>query len=275
MSVDRRLFLCGAGAIVGCTLGRTGIAEAVEARSGRAATTRKQWEALVGAAGTANLSCVRTTEILEGPFYYESSPLRGAIAEQHAGERVRLGITVAGMIMANRCVPLSGAIVDVWQTDGASLYSNVGADLQTVDTVGQTFLRGHQVTDENGYVEFDTVVPGWEIMAAPAPLSVALRTTHVHVKVFHEREVLTTQLFFPDALLDDLYARVDPYQSRRALTAPGLSRPYERIPNGKDRFFLESNSQPMAVTRENGVLVAKATIGVASQGNLGITPLFR
>jgi hypothetical protein len=31
----------------------------------------------------------------------------------------------------------------------------------------------------------------------------------------------------------------------------------------------------MAVTRENGVLVAKATIGVASQGNLGITPLFR
>lgn len=275
MGFDRRIFLRSAGAIAGCALGRTGLVDAAEVRSGRAATTRKEWEALVGAAGQANFTCVRTSEILEGPFYYESSPLRRAISEQHAGERVRLGITIAGIILADRCMPLTGAIVDVWQTDGMGLYSNVGADLQGVDTVGQTFLRGHQVTDENGYVEFDTVVPGWEIMAAPAPLHVALRTTHVHVKVFHEREVLTTQLFFPDPLLDDLYANVEPYKSHRAMTAPGLTRAYERIPNGKDRFYLESHSQPVTVTREKGMLVAKATIGVASQGNLGFTPLFR
>jgi protocatechuate 3,4-dioxygenase beta subunit len=275
MGFDRRIFLRGAGAIVGCALGRAGLAEAAEVRSGRAATTRKEWEALVGAAGQANFNCVPTAEILEGPFYYESSPLRSAIAERHQGERVRLGITVAGMILPNRCMPLTGAIVDIWQTDGVGLYSNVGPDLQNVDTVGQSFLRGHQVTDENGYVEFDTLVPGWEIMAAPPPLHVALRTTHVHVKVFHEREVLTTQLFFPDALLDDLYANVEPYKSHRAMTAPGLSRPDERIANGKDRFYLESNSQPVSVAREHGVLVAKATIGVMSQGNLGIKPLFR
>ena len=275
MSFNRRRFLGGAGAIVGCTLGPVGLAEAAAARSGRIATTKKEWEALVGAAGTANLTCVRTAEVLEGPFYYESSQLRSAISERHAGERVRLGITIAGMIMPSRCMPLTGAIVDVWQTDGLGVYSNVGADLQAVDTVGQTFLRGHQITDENGYVEFDTVVPGWEIMAAPAPLNVALRTSHVHVKVFHEREVLTTQLFYPDPLLDELYARVEPYKSTRARTAPGLTRSYERIPNGNDRFYLESNSKPVSVTRENGVLVAKATIGVASQGNLGFTPLFR
>ncbi len=48
------------------------------------------------------------------------------------------------------CYPLSGAIVDIWQTDPTGLYSNVGPDLQPVDTSGQFFLRGHQVTDEKG-----------------------------------------------------------------------------------------------------------------------------
>jgi protocatechuate 3,4-dioxygenase beta subunit len=230
---------------------------------------------MVRNAGTANLTCIQASEMVEGPFYYESSLQRRAIAEQHAGERMRLGITLAGVMQLNRCMPLTGAIVDVWQTDATGLYSNVGADLQPVDTVGQTFLRGHQLTDENGYVEFDTIVPGWEIVAAPPPLNAALRTTHVHVKVFHEREVLTTQLFLPDELLDGLYANVDPYQSHRLMTAPGLSRSYERISNGKDRFYGESKSQPMTVTREKGVLVAKATIGVVSQGNRGFTTLFR
>jgi protocatechuate 3,4-dioxygenase beta subunit len=172
-------------------------------------------------------------------------------------------------------MPLRGAVIDVWHTDATGLYSNVGADLQPVDTVGQTFLRGHQVTDENGYVEFDTIVPGWEIVAAPAPLNVARRTTHIHVKVFHEREVFTTQLFFPDQLLDGLYANVEPYKTHRLMTAPGLTRSYERIPNGNDAFFRESKSQPMTVARDKGMLVAKATIGVMSQGNLGFTPLFR
>ncbi len=51
-----------------------------------------------------------------------------------------------------------------------------------------------------------------------------MRTTHVHVKGFHEREVLTTQLFFPDELIDGLYGDVEPCKSHRLMTAPGLSR---------------------------------------------------
>lgn len=89
-----RGFLSGAGAIVGCTLGRAGIAEAVDARSGRTPTSRKDRDAIIRGWG------------------------------------------------------------HVWQTDATGLYSNVGTDLQPMDTVGQTFLR---VTDENGYVEFETI----------------------------------------------------------------------------------------------------------------------
>jgi protocatechuate 3,4-dioxygenase beta subunit len=138
-----------------------------------------------------------------------------------------------------------------------------------------TFLRGHQLTDENGYVEFDSIVPGWEVVAAAAPVLVARRTTHIHVKAFHEREVLTTQLYFPDPVIDQLYAEAEPYRSHRLLTAPGLDRAYERIRNGEDIFYNRAKAEPMTVERVNGVLVAKATIGVISQGDRGFDTLFR
>jgi hypothetical protein len=79
----------------------------------------------------------------------------------------------------------SGPVVDIWHADADGLYSNVGADLQEENTVGQTFMRGHQVADATGMVEFNSVVPGWEIGRNVA------RTTHVHVKVFHENKVVT------------------------------------------------------------------------------------
>ena len=180
-----------------------------------------------------------------------------------------------GLGEGGRCFPLAGAIIDIWQTSPAGLYSNVGKDLQPVDTRGQSFLRGHQVTDDKGYVEFDTIVPGWEIVPAAPPVGVAKRTTHIHVKAFHEREVLTTQLYLPDPLIDQLYADVEPYKSHRLLTAPGLSQSYERIRNGQDRFYNMAKAQPMGVQRVNGVLVAKATIGVISQFEPGVRTLFR
>jgi protocatechuate 3,4-dioxygenase beta subunit len=268
----------GAGAIVGCALGRLGIAEADEVRSGRTPITRKEWDAIVRNAGNATLTCVQTPQVVEGPFYYESSLERGSIAEKHAGEPLRLGITLAGLVPgagSGQCMPLAGAVIDVWHTDATGLYSNVGTDLQPFDTVGQTFLRGHQITDDKGYVEFDTIVPGWEIVAAAAPVIAALRTTHIHVKAFHGREVLTAQLYLPDELIDGLYANAEPYKSHRLLTAPGLTRSYERIRNNDDMFYLASQSQPMTVTREKGVLVAKAVLGIASQGNRGFRNLFR
>ena len=276
MGVDRRIFLNGAGAIVGCTLGRVGLAEAEAARNGRTPITKQEWGEIIRGGTTGTLTCVRTPEVVEGPFYYESSLERRSLAESHAGEPLRLGITLAGLIPGgSRCTPLSGAIIDVWHTDAAGLYSNVGSDLQPVDTVGQTFLRGHQVTDDRGYVEFETIVPGWEIVAARPPVVAARRTTHIHVKAFHGRQVLTAQLYFPDQLIDDLYTSVEPYKSHQLLTAPGLTRSYGRIHNAEDLFYTSSKSQPMTVTREKGVLVAKATLGVASQGNRGFKNYFR
>jgi protocatechuate 3,4-dioxygenase beta subunit len=64
-----------------------------------------------------------------------------------------------------------------------------------------TYLRGAQVADANGIVRFTTIYPGWY----------AGRTTHIHCKVHIDKKtVLTTQLFFDDALNDEVYT-VPPY----------------------------------------------------------------
>jgi protocatechuate 3,4-dioxygenase beta subunit len=223
-----------------------------------------------------NLTCVRTPEANDGPFYYESSPHRRNITEGRNGLKLQLGITIANAtIPGNTCSPLAGAVVDIWQADGDGIYSNVGPDLQTVDTLGSNFMRGHQVTDASGTVQFDTVVPGWEMVTAPAPKNVVLRTTHIHIKVFHEHKITTAQLFFPDEFLDGLYASTDPYTKHRQMTAPGAGRNYDRIRNTQDDIFVNDHSKPMPIRREGNMVIAQATIGLVTMGTQGMAPLFR
>jgi len=275
MDMDRRRFVRGAGVILG-TLGvGSGVAGAQEFHDGHSPLTRGEWDRMVLGTGREPFTCVATPAMTEGPFYYETSLERRSLAEGRLGEPLRLGIRLAGIGVNQLCQPLPGAVIDVWHTDASGLYSNVGPDLQPVDTTGQTFLRGHQFTDDNGYAEFDTIIPGWEIVAAPPPRIVSRRTTHIHVKAYHGRNVLTTQLFFADDLTDKLYSATEPYRSHAMLSAPGLDHPYPRIRNGQDPFFPRSGATPMTVERINGVLTAKATIGVMAGGHPGVRTLFR
>ena len=59
--------------------------------------------------------------------------------------------------------------VDVWQANYQGIYSDEAAE----GTVGKKFLRGYQVTDENGTVQFTTVYPGWY----------SGRTVHIHFRI--------------------------------------------------------------------------------------------
>jgi protocatechuate 3,4-dioxygenase beta subunit len=222
-----------------------------------------------------NTTCVRTEDAPEGPFYYESSALRRAIAEGHAGVPLRLGVNVSTLTIPSGCSPLVGAIVDVWQADAEGMYSNVGSDVQVKDTVGQTFLRGHQVTDQNGRVEFDTIVPGWELVSMIEPVHVGPRTPHIHVRVFYERQIATTQLFLPDDLMDQVFAGIEPYRSHRLMTAPALDKSYERIRNADDLVFNLMHGQPMGYQREGKGLVANASIAMATSGGRGLKSYFR
>jgi protocatechuate 3,4-dioxygenase beta subunit len=237
---------------------------------GTAPTTVADIDALAAQRRDGRFTCIRTPESNDGPYYYTSSQERRALAEGRSGVKLKLRVAVASALRpGDTCPPLSNAVVDIWHADADGLYSNVGADLQEVDTVGQTFMRGHQVTDATGIVEFDSIVPGWEIGRNVA------RTTHVHVKVFHENKIITAQLYFPDEFIDELYAGVDPYRLHVQRRVPGAERTLSRLRNDEDGVYMIEQSTPMPIRREGDVVIAEATIGIATLGSFGVAPAFR
>lgn len=278
MTIDRRLFLGGAGVVAGSMLSGLGPASAQGYKSGTEAITKQEWDAMVLHSRANDFTCSYTAEYTEGPFYYESSLRRRDVTEGQPGERLRLKLRLGSLGAVQKdvqCSPLIDGIVDIWQSNAAGLYSNVGGEIQYEDTTGQTFLRGHQLTDENGYVEFDTIVPGWEIVASASPKGIAQRTNHIHVKAYHGRQVITTQLLFPDDLLEHLYAEVEPYKSFQKLTAPGLDYYVDRVRNQDDYYTHIYGVHPLEIERVDGVLTAEVTLGMISNGNMGIAPIFR
>lgn len=275
MKKSRRRFIAATAALAASELAGQGVA--AEPRDGRKAMTQEEMDSLVLTMfKNPRHTCVRTPESNDGPFYYESSPLRRDITEGRKGARLKLIINVEATIPGTVCAPLANSLVDVWHADADGMYSNVGNDIQNVDTRGGTFMRGHQVAGSDGRVEFDTVVPGWELVTAPPPINMIVRATHIHVKVFNDHKVATTQLYFTDAFLDELYAEADPYRANRQMTAPALKgRKVDRIRNDEDHIFVGDNSTPMTVTRQGDVLVAEATIGLVTIGTMGTKTLFR
>lgn len=149
--------------------------------------------------------CVITPEVTEGPYYFDPALERADITEGRPGVKTLVRLQVVDAM----CKPLEGARVDIWHCDATGLYSNYpgqGEDRQT-DTTGTTFMRGTLFTGANGIAEFTSVYPGWY----------RGRTTHVHFKVFIDQtNILTGQIFFPDALSEYLYLNVAPYNERSA-----------------------------------------------------------
>jgi protocatechuate 3,4-dioxygenase beta subunit len=144
-------------------------------------------------------ACTLTAEQTEGPYYFDADSIRSDIREDREGTTLRLAIRVRA---AGECTPLADAVVDVWHCDASGVYS--GFD----EGEGERFLRGAQVTNAEGVVQFRTIYPGWY----PG------RTPHIHVKVHVDRRTaLTTQLYFDEATNERVYARA-PYEQGRDQT---------------------------------------------------------
>jgi protocatechuate 3,4-dioxygenase beta subunit len=149
-------------------------------------------------------ACILTPQAEEGPFYFDPKLVRSDIAEDKTGVPLTLRLRV---IEAGPCTAISGARVDIWHCDAQGLYSAFRGqgDRHAIDTTSKTFLRGTQMTDTAGWVEFKTIYPGWYDG----------RTTHIHFKVFlDQRTVLIGQTFLPDALNEFIYNNVPEYEGR-------------------------------------------------------------
>ena len=150
-------------------------------------------------------ACTLTAQQTEGPYYFDASSIRTDITEDRAGVPLRLAMRVRA---SGSCEPLSNAVVDIWHCDAGGIYSgfesaSAGAGGESEEG-SQKFLRGAQVTDADGIVQFNTIFPGWY----------QGRTVHIHAKVHVDNEtVLTTQVYFDDEVTDSVLG-LEPYSSR-------------------------------------------------------------
>lgn len=153
---------------------------------------------------------VPAAEMTEGPYYGSRCPERSDIREGRSGVNFELLIKVVD-VKDFRSLP--GISVDIWHCDAQGNYSgyDFDPDVQPLDvqyqapTTPDTYLRGSQVTNDDGVVRFLSIFPGWY----------AARTPHIHVKVFSgDRCVLTTQLYIAEQHLNEVYTKDRNYARR-------------------------------------------------------------
>jgi protocatechuate 3,4-dioxygenase beta subunit len=161
--------------------------------------------ALAQAATTVTATPTET----EGPYWVDEFLNRADLALDPSDNSVQIGFplvlnVIVSQLVDGVTVPVPGAYVDVWHCNASGVYSDVAAQ----NTVGKKFLRGYQVSDAKGFVQYLTVYPGWY----------SGRTVHIHsrVRIFHGDQVttnFTTQFFFDDSITDQVYLTV-PYNQR-------------------------------------------------------------
>jgi protocatechuate 3,4-dioxygenase beta subunit len=163
-----------------------------------------------------NEGCRPTVRLTAGPYYVLESLVRSDIREDRAGMPLRLSFT---MVDDYWCTPLEGVTVDVWHSDADGLYSGVVNEFfdhasllpsgEKIDTRERpSFLRGRQISDSQGRVEFATIYPGWY----------SGRLSHIHVRAVmagrEEWSAFVTQLFLPPEMDRYVYGEAEPYRAR-------------------------------------------------------------
>ena len=153
-------------------------------------------------------ACRPWAEQDEGPYHRDTQPERRDVVEDRDGAALQLGIRLA----SEDGSPATGATVEIWQCDAHGRYSGFPPPDSIVPTATapktqylpeDTFLRGRQRTDAAGMVEFRTIYPGWY----PG------RTVHIHLIVQVDERALTSQLYFPEPVNDDVLSQL-PYAAR-------------------------------------------------------------
>ena len=180
-------------------------------------------------------ACVARPEQTAGPYFVDDMLRRSDIRSDPGSgvvkDGTRLDLTlVVSALRAGSCAPLAGAHVDVWHCDASGLYS--GVEDPGFNTMGQSFLRGYQLTDHAGEARFRTVYPGWY----------SGRAVHIHFKIRTDPRAetgheFTSQLYFDDALTTEVHARM-PYAARRGRERRDLNADDAIFARGGDQLLL-------------------------------------
>ncbi|MEK7728094.1 MAG: T9SS type A sorting domain-containing protein [candidate division KSB1 bacterium] len=143
-------------------------------------------------------TCFLTPQATEGPYYFDPKLIRQDITPDTTTGVIKTGLplNIEISVINFDCVPIPNVLVDIWHCDKNGVYSGYAGQPGGINTVGQTFLRGTQMTDANGKCLFKTIYPGWY----PG------RVTHIHFKVrLTSSTYVTSQFAFPDSLNTTVY----------------------------------------------------------------------
>jgi protocatechuate 3,4-dioxygenase beta subunit len=190
-------------------------------------------EPLAGQSPAAAIpGCVVQPEQTEGPYFVDKMLNRRDVRVDPVTKAVREGLPLrltfnVSQLADGKCTALPGAQVDVWQCDVAGVYS--GVNDPNFNTVGQSFLRGYQITDAKGMANFQTIYPGWYPGRA-VHIHFKIRTTPAAAKG-HE---FTSQVYFDEAFTDRVFAR-EPYSKRTG----------QRVKNEGDGIFQKQNGKQL------------------------------
>ncbi len=202
------------------------------------------------AAGVTTPTCIVKPALTEGPYFVDEKLNRSDIRSDPANGSIKdgalLNLTVrVSQVNGSGCTPLTGAQVDVWHCDALGVYSDVSDP--GFNTQGQKFLRGYQVTDVKGAVQFATIYPGWY----------QGRAVHIHFKIRTTPDSntgyeFTSQWFFDEALTDQVHAQ-----------QPYAAKGYRTLKNEGDGIYQQSGGQTILnVTRNGAGYAATFDIGL-------------
>jgi protocatechuate 3,4-dioxygenase beta subunit/polyisoprenoid-binding protein YceI len=117
-------------------------------------------------------------------------------------------LVIVGTVYDEACVPVAGARLNLWQTNGDGVYGP-GQDSNALECC---YLQGTVRTDDEGNFQLITIRPGHYKDASPPP------PAHIHVEVIHpDIEEHMTEIVFAD----DPY--VPPNGSRSGLVVASLT----------------------------------------------------
>lgn len=224
-------------------------------------------DATAEATAAATPSCVVKPEMTEGPYFVDEMLNRSDIRVEPSDGSIKEGqllyLTIYVMdVTGGVCAPLEGAQVDIWHCDALGVYSDVQD--ASFNTVGQKWLRGYQISDETGKVDFTTIYPGWY----------SGRAVHIHFKIRTESEAgdsyeFTSQFFFDDALSDEVF-REALYASKGARNT--LNSNDGIYSNGGDQMLLQPVKQDdgsYAATFYIGLDLSDASVGASDSASMG------
>ena len=169
------------------------------------------------ASGLTSSTCSVTPSGEIGPYFaddsangFKRSNILTNIDGTNSQPGIPLELTLYIVNAEKSCSPMPDVQVDIWHCNANGVYSDIASE----HTAGQTWLRGYQLSDKDGKLIFNTIIPGWYHG----------RATHIHLRI---RSIFnatasqfdsanTTQLFFPQATVDLINTTVEPYKTKGA-----------------------------------------------------------